>query len=88
MEEEKNLLKGIGEKNREIVTKVNSQYGGIPKTNRSVVQGQLADEKRIQKLTMENKHLTDQLKNINLKIDTFVKEHLKQSKIISLYILN
>lgn len=66
------------EKNRLLVSsKAPSSF--TLKTNRSTAQMQMADEKRIQKLTGENKHLADQLKIINLKIDAFVKDHLKQS---------
>ena len=78
LEEDQEVFKNIKEKNRLLASsKAPSSF--TLKTNRSTAQTQMADEKRIQKLTGENKHLADQLKIINLKIDAFVKDHLKQS---------
>lgn len=80
-EEEQEILRGLNDKKNNLMNMSHYTNGYTPKSNKhGKLTHQMEEDRKINKLTLENSIISEKLKGINFEIDKFIKEQLSQSK--------
>lgn len=74
LDQDNEILRTINDKSKILEYNNNAQLLGRQKTSRKM---DIEEDKKVQKLQMQNQVMTEQLQAINHQIDLYVKNHLK-----------